>query len=597
MDPGHTCICGCPFGTAYTKPTDFGNFVQLSYCWQCNRFAPLVKTNMQGEMTMVDFYDSQVPVWTTMGWHTSEQLIQMKQTSLDNMTVVHSDDEEELADLPCFYCKDMIGQIQADRDGYQQVVPYCWFCHHLQPVTQVVANVPVTRSFSQNDAVYDESGNVTTPYCLMNRDLTSMLLMDFVPEGKKEEEDKTLVYQRPILVDGPAFPTQASAYDLQNFCLGQDYIGMLGGSNSKGDGPSSKDSGAGVFSRRSKHHKDANSESENSESGKSEHDLNLQGPPQEKKKKVWKEKKGGSRSNKGNNLVAAQMAKDIAKLQGEKDAMHELVQDVLQNSNSPNSPPPSPELKSPEKPKKNPVHHLPTDLVEIDFFVSTPVRSVGLLLHLAVLSLQFLLVIYPLATETLAWKSLYGDHYTPIFFWSLWRVMIGLWTSPMSLLTLANIVPHLLIFSGMMAYALAYKVNLYSRKRGHWYHSVSPVQSQKNDARADVLSLGDIKHPEPLIHKVGYHHSTLWSSKYKELTVSMELLAQISTSINLDLAYTEELAWQHIRHSANHFQSVNLDRYEVLRNNYVVQHTGVVAFGLWKHMQQESAEMLFPRSQ
>jgi uncharacterized membrane protein YqaE (UPF0057 family) len=683
--------CHNAVGIATAKLSDFGNLISHKYCWTCHSFAPLIKQDTSGSVTMIDFFTDDLPVWTGAAFRTS---IELRQQALEVAEMIADLKGEERPHLPaiqethepeCISCGDMIGEISMDHgNGYVNNMPYCWLCHTIQPWTTSVGGTEITHQPGPNSPVFVD-GLWTTPALLRSKEVLSLLALASEQVGEEplahydeqaldltEEnlvynpprvfrptaEEKTLMASFPEVVPmasefvGQFFsarPQEVEMTEATELCsfpeavpmasematevyprgqpfqwndsqlesaihwinanMSQDQIGMLGGACSKGDGVYDRE--RKPYSRRNKQ-KSQEGKQEESEplAERVEPRLNSRDPPQ--KKKIWKEKRGGSSGKKG-NLVQAQMTQDLQKLLGENDAMKELVQEIVEERasspslSSPSSPPTPPSADPPispdppqPKPKKLPVHHLPVSSLKIDFLLSTHVMNVGLLLHVLALLIQLMGALVPkLMQEQQLVES--GSFFLLVdaLVWTLFRMTAGLLISPLSvILDPGFLTPHLMIMILLSVHAIKSKVFLYSSTRGHRYMTVGTTfQLVQDDARADILALGEIKHPEPLLQHVMYENSTLFEASQTILTVSLELLTQISTSINLDLSYTEELVWQHIRHSANHFQSVNIDRYQVLNNVMIVQDTCLVAYGLWKHMQQERSHLLFPRSQ
>lgn len=179
-------------------------------------------------------------------------------------------------------------------------------------------------------------------------------------------------------------------------------------------------------------------------------------------------------------------------------------------------------------------------------------------------------------------------------------------------LSKAHLIGLLLLQSIVVVVAILCRVrngvNLYSSRRFHVY-CVPDLKAYEDwieggDLRADVISLGKLKHLNPLRVKcfysvqAKYGFQWYWTERRKaDLEVSLELICQISTSVNLSLSSEEKLVWQRIEQFANHYQNINLDRYEILENKYVVQDSCLVAYGLWRWLLYERRHALFPRSQ
>jgi hypothetical protein len=130
------------------------------------------------------------------------------------------------------------------------------------------------------------------------------------------------------------------------------------------------------------------------------------------------------------------------------------------------------------------------------------------------------------------------------------------------------------------------------------------------DVRADAISLGRTQHQAPLVGKVKYHRLVrpgwfrlpfqcgVLTDKWYEtlLTVSFEMLSQLSTQKNLSMLMTELEVAQRLDWAASTIHSVNLDRALSVFGDQVVQDSILVAFGLYRLQQQKRARVVFPRS-
>jgi len=123
------------------------------------------------------------------------------------------------------------------------------------------------------------------------------------------------------------------------------------------------------------------------------------------------------------------------------------------------------------------------------------------------------------------------------------------------------------------------------------------ILSPDDDLRADTIALQELKH-SGCIAEVTFQQRDRWmllfwkTTHSTTLTVSIELLSQIVVARNLSLNSTDEIVWERINHMANSFSTVNLNRYEGVVGNHVVQDTVLVAFAHWKQLQERRAVVL-----
>ena len=141
--------------------------------------------------------------------------------------------------------------------------------------------------------------------------------------------------------------------------------------------------------------------------------------------------------------------------------------------------------------------------------------------------------------------------------------------------------------------------SLYSKGVWHHYEFVQFLMEQFSvDTRADAIALKDLKHEDPIVVVVKYTTRKPWcNTETVLLTASYEILAQISVSKNHCLTTTAESAWLRICHTANHINTVDLNRYLACQGKPVVQHTCLVSFAIFMQMLQHVEKCPFPRPQ
>lgn len=598
------------------------------YCWVCYKFPALIRKGPYGSVTMVELFDDDTLVWSGCGFTTSrvmrDRLQEIDRTAKELARSLEipegnawmeqlPDPDYDLNPGPqyskhgCIDCNGELGQISMlNGGGLVQVVPYCYLCNSLQPWCQRVGDAVITHRPGTDTPVFVDLG-WTTPRRMAHENYEKQLKIlnesqswvNWVLQGITESFDE---------------PLNAN---------GQDEIGMLGSGASKGDGVRD------AYSRRGKkaaaegkaEESDPPTPMEGGPVPAPRQDLNSGDP----RRKVWKVKPRGSKSK---NLVNTQLINDVQYMMGENDAFRERLKEVseqdelqkrledrehelrLAKKDGRIPLPPDPPLNSPPPngapPKKEGSHKqdpLPICTIgpnqQLNFYVYVTVIPVAPLFHLVVLFYQWISFLMPTLEEA-------TDLFVAGFHWIIPDVLMVclkktfaslMWKN---LLTFEAIYPHLVLFLLCILYLLVLRVNLYSRWRGHRYTSLRDLPNPVPlglDGRADVLGLADLKHTDPLLHEIMYEHGYLFRTKQRVLTISLEILSQCAISRVLDLGYDEKLVWQHIRHVVNNYQHANLPRELVLKLLNVGQDTQVLAFGLWKHMQQERADVLFPRTQ
>lgn len=123
------------------------------------------------------------------------------------------------------------------------------------------------------------------------------------------------------------------------------------------------------------------------------------------------------------------------------------------------------------------------------------------------------------------------------------------------------------------------------------------------DLRADLISMQKIKHSDPLI--VGCVHEKEYSFKFK-LTkdwspcfvvhrktevlhggVSLELLSQIAISRNLSIMDSEDAVIKRTIYHSDKINTININRYDALNGDSIVQNTALLAYGLYKQTKEK----------
>lgn len=127
----------------------------------------------------------------------------------------------------------------------------------------------------------------------------------------------------------------------------------------------------------------------------------------------------------------------------------------------------------------------------------------------------------------------------------------------------------------------------------HHYDFKRFVDDKHNDLRADSLSLGKLLHDEPMYAEFEYHRTGRpVNLKVTTLTVSLELLSQITTGRNMDLGSEPLAAYERLRQSANSTHSVKYSRYLALYGINIAQDTAVLGFALYMQQREQRGDVL-----
>jgi len=135
------------------------------------------------------------------------------------------------------------------------------------------------------------------------------------------------------------------------------------------------------------------------------------------------------------------------------------------------------------------------------------------------------------------------------------------------------------------------------------------IHHPHEDRRPDSASQLEMKHEEPLYAEIeilqgdrvraacdeAVYRSGLMARPV--LRVSLEIVAQLSTSRNMNLNATDFVTWERINAAARSLQTVNFDRYLSLQNVNVVQESSILVYALYKKM-KEATDVAgpFPRA-
>lgn len=124
------------------------------------------------------------------------------------------------------------------------------------------------------------------------------------------------------------------------------------------------------------------------------------------------------------------------------------------------------------------------------------------------------------------------------------------------------------------------------------------------DRRADHIAVGKLIHNDPLYALLeldqpkpnAWWKGPLLTREQINLTVSLELLAQLCVSNNLALNSNSDLTWERLQRVAASVHSVNLDRYLPIHGKLCVQDTMNTAYAMYQQMILRQSRLPFPRT-
>lgn len=171
---------------------------------------------------------------------------------------------------------------------------------------------------------------------------------------------------------------------------------------------------------------------------------------------------------------------------------------------------------------------------------------------------------------------------------------------------------QVLIFVCLVTYFCYLRFKLFSRhKYTHTYRSlglrkVSDMEVDNIDKRSDVMSLGELKHNEPVIAVFLYHRVEIkWFGpipylyeKKKKLHCSVELYTQLSNPQNIAISMSDDIVGKRIEYATKQTHSLNIDRYEMAegRKQTIYQNTGLLVYAKFKELQERLQVCPFPRA-
>lgn len=105
------------------------------------------------------------------------------------------------------------------------------------------------------------------------------------------------------------------------------------------------------------------------------------------------------------------------------------------------------------------------------------------------------------------------------------------------------------------------------------------------DLRPDANSLQKVKHVDPLLAELTITREA--EEETKHVTVSMELLAQLTAPKFMTWTSDAEVVFARMVRAAETYQLVNFNRYDTVKGRSIPMTTAAVAWALWKRQQQE----------
>jgi len=102
-----------------------------------------------------------------------------------------------------------------------------------------------------------------------------------------------------------------------------------------------------------------------------------------------------------------------------------------------------------------------------------------------------------------------------------------------------------------------------------------------------------------MMANIMYERRTEWAEPVHrvELTVSLEILAQLTNPKVLVLGSTDAAIAQRIKYAGETLQTVNYDRFGSVFGSHIVQDSELVAFAVYKQMTESRKEVPFPLHQ
>jgi len=122
------------------------------------------------------------------------------------------------------------------------------------------------------------------------------------------------------------------------------------------------------------------------------------------------------------------------------------------------------------------------------------------------------------------------------------------------------------------------------KRRAEIYSYAGPYVHDSVDRRADVMSLGEVK------HKARYCWFEFRKGReVNKFLVSSELLSQLLAPTNVDASYDSRIVWERMNRSARSLHSVSIDRWLSVSQLHVVPNTVRVAYAAYQSLYRTQA--------
>jgi hypothetical protein len=140
------------------------------------------------------------------------------------------------------------------------------------------------------------------------------------------------------------------------------------------------------------------------------------------------------------------------------------------------------------------------------------------------------------------------------------------------------------------------KINYVGYKFREWY-----LDTIDADLRPDSGSVQDLKHEDAYLCYITHSYESkklgfFSRIKYESMLCSAEVISQLSNQQNLNLNSAPKTVFDKLNIVASRLQTVNHDRYECFKGNYVVQNSVIVAYNMHADLVNRTKHHVFPLS-
>lgn len=305
-----------------------------------------------------------------------------------------------------------------------------------------------------------------------------------------------------------------------------------------------------------------------------------------KPKKVWKPRGGAvTRSGRDHSAIAKELKDSVDEIKGSLDALREKKKEARDDKPKGDPKPEIPRFHLDEGSRYRLINKMGFDLHDFDM-------GFGLMLYHKILLGLWILC------------SLCYWHQHDLFSESFTILM-----APLFVLSQAhthNLCVWMILLSGLvMACYFSVRKYLILTRESHSvverWRVVGAIKlgdhPEKENVRADGISLGEIKHFDPqfvTITSETFDYSWGFFRKTEQI-VSLELLAQIVIPSNFLLTVEEEVIFEKMQQTVKTLNSVNYSRFLAVGGDNVAQWTLLMAFAMYKKMKEDMRHQNFPR--